>query len=311
MKVPKFSRWITIPVLLLLNIGAWIYVYDDYLMGWVVVYPVFMLIAAGFTTAAELAFGRDRKFKYVGINICIVLLLFIFAQKYIPMEKIENGLLNNYYGHVYADAQGLNPADKAVRNHGYTIVARNFNENRDPQANQVDILEAYKDGSLLDKVTLGDALAKVMEVVPKERQGEFSNIIFYDARYVGVKRKGGEINLLFQKGYVDFKYNLAADDGGFIWNSERYKFDGISLPAMEGLYGDETNQKIKEILMKGKAEQVISVQISVKGDQNAAMEDLKQLGYQITSVDPITVLIPFYEIANLSRVPHIKSFEIK
>ena len=77
MRTPKFSRWVTIPVLTILNILAWLYIYDDYMMGWIVVYPLFMIVAAIFTIAAELAFGRDKKVKYIGINVCTVYCYYI------------------------------------------------------------------------------------------------------------------------------------------------------------------------------------------------------------------------------------------
>lgn len=311
MKLPRFSRWVTIPVLFILNFLAWLYIYDDYMMNWVIIYPLFMVIATAFTITAEMAFGKDRKFKYIGINICIVLLLLVLTQKYLPMEKIEAGLKNNYYGHIKADVTNLNVTDKAVRNNGLTIVARNFFENQELQLNDVERLEVYKNGKLIDEVTLEEAINKIQELIPSEKKGQYKNIFFHEVRYVGLKRKSGIISLKFTKGYVDFIYSLAADENGFIWEPARYKLGGLLLPRKDNLYGSETNEKIKDILIKGDREQVITVEIMVKGNQEGVIVDLKNLGYEVINSNPVTVKIPFYEIANLAHEEYIEKFEIK
>jgi len=312
MKVPKFSRWVTIPALFILNFLAWLYIYDEYLMGWVVVYPLFMVVAAAFATAAEVAFGRDKQVKYIGINICVVLLLLILAQRYFPMEQMEHNLKENYLGHIKADVTDLTPNDKAVRINGFSIVARNYQENFNGQnINQAEILEVYKDGKLIDKITVSEAVQKIQEIAPQEKKGDYHTVLYSDVRYVGLKRKGGSVSLVFNKGYVDFKYYLTADKEGFIWNASNYTLGGISLPRMEGLYGDETNKKIKNILMKGDREGVITVELKTKVNKEETIENLKALGYEITNEEPLTVKIPFYEIANLSHQKFVEYFEIK
>ncbi|KJS87284.1 MAG: hypothetical protein JM58_04745 [Peptococcaceae bacterium BICA1-8] len=311
MKVPKFSRWITIPVLLILNFLAWLYIYDDYMMGWVIIYPLFIVVAAAFTTAAEVAFGKDKQVKYIGINICIILLLLVFAQKYFPMEQIENNLKNNYYDHVLADVVELAPTDKAVRINGLSIVVRNYQDNSNTQVYKADALEVYKDGNLIDKITVSEAAAKIEEIVPLEKSAEYSTLLYNDVRYTGVKKKGGSINLVFAKGHVNFGYDLVANEKGFIWESDKYKFGGFTLPAMEGLYGDATNKKIKDILMKGDKEQLITVEVTIQGDIGEAVKSLKNMGYEVIAEDPISVRIPFYEIANLSHQEYVQFFEIR
>lgn len=310
MKLPKFSRWITIPVLFFLNLLAWLYIYDDYMMGWLIVYPLFMAVALAFTIAGELAFGKDRKFKYIGINICIVLLLLIIAQKYLPMDKLEANLLKNYYGHIKADTT-LNPSDKGVRKDGYTIVARDYGED-DQSAQDMDIvLEVYKNGQCLDSIKVAKAVEKVQQFIPTTKQGEFTNLFFNETRYIGMKRKGGEIGLVFNKGYVDFIYKLTADSSGFIWDEKRYQVGSMTFPRMEGLYDDSTNRKIKDIFLKGDKEQLVDIELVIKGDKTAAIESLQNLGYEIISQEPLTVKIPFYEIANLGHQSFVDFFEIK
>ncbi|MFZ7103072.1 MAG: hypothetical protein ACOWWO_10540 [Peptococcaceae bacterium] len=310
MKVPKFSRWVTIPVLFILNLLAWLYVYDEYMMGWIIVYPLFMLAAAGFTIAAELAFGRDRKFKYVGLNICFVLLLLVLAQKYLPLDKIETNLQENYYGYLQADVS-LDSADRAVRNGGYTIVARNYENISVPPGEISGKLEVYKNGRLLDQITLEDAAAKIRGLTAVRKQGEFQEIRFIDVRYVGVKRKGGALGLIFKKGYVDFRYNLAADGNGFIWDEEHYQVAGLTFPEMDGLYGDETNRRIKDILLKGDKEQLVNIELQIRNDKSSAKEELQRLGYGVISEEPLIIEVPFYEFANLGHLSFIKTLEIK
>jgi len=311
MKVPKFSRWVTIPVLVILNFLAWLYIYDEYMMSWVIVYPLFMLVAAAFTTAAEVAFGKDKQVKYIGINICIVLLLVIFAQRFFPMEQIEHNLKDNYFGHIQGDVTELASTDKAVRVNSFSIVARNYQENLETHVNKASTLEAFKNGKLIEKITVSEAAAKIQEIAPQEKKADYYSVLHRDIRYVGLKKKGGNIYLVFNKGYVDFQYELAANEEGFIWNPQRYKLGGITFPKMEGLYGDETNKKIKDIILKGDKEQIITVEITSREDRGETIQDLRSMGYKITSEEPITVKIPFYEIANLSHQSYVKHFEIK
>jgi len=311
MRFPKFSRWITIPVLIILNFLAWLYIYDDYMMGWVIVYPLFMVVATAFTIAAEVAFGKDRQVKYIGINICLVLLILIFAQKYFPMEQIEHNLRGNYYDHVQADVTQLAPTDKAVRINGFSIVARNYQDNINTQVNNADVLEVYKDENLIDKITVSEAAAKIQEIAPQENKAKYYSLLYNDVRYIGVKKKEGSISLVFAKGHVDFTYNLDANEKGFIWEPDKYKVGGLTLPAMEGLYGDATNKKIKNILIKGDKEQPITVEVTIQGDKGDAVKDLKNMGYEVLTEDTILVKIPFYEIANLAHQEYVQYFEIR
>lgn len=299
LRTPKFSRWVTIPVLTILNILAWLYIYDDYMMGWIVVYPLFMIVAAIFTIAAELAFGRDKKVKYIGINVCTVLLLFIFAQKFFPMEQVETGLKENYWGHIKADVTQLPANAKAIRTDGFSILSDS------------NTLEVYKKGKLIDKITIPEAIEKIQQLIPQGKMGEYDTIVHRDVRYVGFKKKGGTLDLAFTKGYVEFRYELAANEQGFIWDGDKYRVGGITLANMEGLYGDETNKKIKKIILKGDLERIINVEITPKGTAEEAKDALAGLGYKIITEEPITVEIPFYEIANLSHEDFVQHFEIK
>jgi len=235
----------------------------------------------------------------------------IFAQKYFPMEQIENNLRNNYYGHVLADVVELAPTDKAVRINGLSIVVRNYQDNSNSQVNKGNTLEVYKDGNLIDKITASEAAAKVKEIVPTEKSAEYYTLLYNDVRYVGVKKKEGSINLVFTKGHVDFKYDLAANEEGFIWGPDKYKFGGLTLPAMEGLYSEATNKKIKDILMKGDKEQPITVEVTIQGDKGEAVKDITDMGYVVITEDPVIVKIPFYEIANLSHQEYVQFFEIR
>jgi hypothetical protein len=282
------------------------------MMGWVFVYPLFMVVAAAFTITAELAFGRDNKVKYIGINVGIILLLLIFAQRFFPMEQFELGLKDNYLGHVKVDVQDLTPNDKAVRVNGVSIVARNLQEDQNGfQDNTETSIGVYKDGKVLDEITVSEAAEKIQKIIPPEKQGEFNGVDFREVRYVGFRKKGGTLDLTFNKGYVTFKYQLIANEQGFIWESERYKAAGITLPKMEGLYGDETNKKIKDIILKGDKEQIICVEITIEGDEDDALKDMEALGHKIISQKPVVVEIPFYEIANLSHLEYVQHFEIK
>lgn len=311
MRLPKFSRWVTIPVLFILNFLAWLYIYDEYMMSWIIVYPLFILIATAFTISAELAFGKDRQIKYIGINICLVLLLLILAQKYFPMEKLEQNQRENYYGYIQADVNKLATRDKAVRINGFSIIAGNYRENAVSRVNEADTLEVYKDGKLIEKIAVTEAVNKIQGIVPQKKKADYYTILYQDVRYVGVKKKGGSISLVFNKGYVDFKYELEANGEGFIWDAEKYKLGSITLPEKEGLYGDETNKKIKNIILKGDREQIVTVKVTSKGEKGETTEKIKAMGYKITSEEPLTVEIPFYEIANLSHQEYIEHFEIK
>ncbi|NLT95461.1 MAG: hypothetical protein GXW85_08020 [Clostridia bacterium] len=310
MKTPKFSRWVTIPAIFILNFLAWLYVYDDYMMSWIIVYPLFMVVAIAFTISAELAFGRDKKVRNIGINVGIILLLLIFAQRYFPMDQLESVLLDNYLAHIKADVQDLTPNDKAVRiEGGFSIVARNFEDNVNGQAQT--ILEVHKKGKLIDQITVTQAIEKIQEIIPQEKKGDFDAFNYNEARYVGLRKKGGNLNFTFTKGYVTFKYQLDANEQGFVWDPERYKGAGLTLPPMEGLYGDETNKKIKDILVTGDLERAVEVEITVKGDTGDAVRSLEDLGYKIINEDPVTLQIPFYEIANVSRLEYVQHFEIR
>lgn len=136
---------VTIPTIFVLNFLAWLYIYDDYLVSWVVVYPLFMIVVIAFTITAELAFGRDRQFKYIGLNVCGILLLTILAQRFFPMDKVELNLRENHLGHIKADVTELTPFDKAVRNKGFSIVVRDYDE---------PTLEVHKKGELIEKLQL-------------------------------------------------------------------------------------------------------------------------------------------------------------
>ncbi|NLW23631.1 MAG: hypothetical protein GXY91_00020 [Clostridia bacterium] len=309
MKVPRFSRNIMIPVLFILNLLAWLYVYDEYMMSWLFVYIIYMAVAIVFTISAQLAFGRNRNLKDIGINVCLVLLLLVLAQRFLPMDKIEQGLVDNYYGYIKIDAD-LAEDDKAVRSNDTTLVVRNYQEKAEG-SNQADKLEIFKEKKLIESITLSEAVDRISQLMTPLNQAEFNNIVVQDVRYVGVKKKGGLVSLIFEKGHVFFKYDLNFNENGFVWEKESYKFAGLKMPVRDDLYDEETNKIIKEILLKGDPEKFVKVEIVVTKSKEDVLAELKNLGYNVIAEEPLTVNIPFYEIANLAHEEYIKSFSIK
>lgn len=311
MKVPKFSPLITIPVLFTLNFLAWLYIYDDYMMGWVIIYPIFMLVITAFTITAEIAFGKPKRYKYIGINVCVVLLLLVLAQRFIPMDKIEQGLRDNYYAHVNADVS-LKAKDVAVKGNGVSIVARNFRENAaKDNPNSVDEFQVFKNEEVIDEITLEEAIKKIVAMMSVDKKALFNDVYFIDVRYAGLKQKGGALGLSFLQGHVYFKYNLSADENGFIWDQTGYKFAGLEMPHKENLFDEESNKKFKQMLIRGEKEQIIVVEIKVQGEKSQAITTLQNQGYELIAEDPVTVKIPFYQLANLAYEEYVEQLKIQ
>lgn len=312
MRTPKIPNAILIPVLFLINIICWFYIYDDYNVNWVFIYPIYLILAIVFTFAAVFAFSKSKHNKGIILTAGITLLALFLVQRFMPMDNVEKRLVENYYGHLKQDVEILNEQDKAIRSQKVSIVLRDFQEDKDGFAKQVDKIEVYDKQNCIASYTLEEIIAEIDKLIPQAKKGIYKNIQFTDVNYIGFKKRGAFVRVNYQKNHVFFSYLLEANKDGFIWNKENYFNSGFELATKEkpNLFSEKDNKLIQKNILKNKTEEIVNVQIEGI-NKDKLLNQLKKANYKIVSDEPIILEIPFYEIANLSYFKEIIKMELK